>query len=111
MPRVTLLTNVFNESWLLPFWLLHHKDMFDHAIIIDYHSTDDSMDIVRQICPTWEIRTTRNKFFDAKLIDLEFMTIERDLEGYCIILNTTEFLVSERPLQELLPTGAPPRSF
>ena len=27
--RTTLLTNVFNEEYLLPFWLEHHKKIFD----------------------------------------------------------------------------------
>jgi len=101
--RTTVLTNVFNEEWLLPFWLEHHKDMFDHGVVLDYHSTDGSMDFVRRICPHWDIRTTRNEFFDAKQIDLEFMDIERETVGYCVVLNTTEFLCAEKSLKDLLP--------
>jgi hypothetical protein len=97
-----VLTNVYNEEYLLPFWLEHHKRIFDHGIIIDYRSTDNSMDIVRRICPTWTIITTRNSHFDAKLIDEEFMDIERSIEGYKIILNTTEFLIGPTNIRYLL---------
>jgi hypothetical protein len=37
--KTTILTNIFNEEYLLPFWLNHHKNMFDKIISIDYHST------------------------------------------------------------------------
>jgi hypothetical protein len=70
--RTTLLTNVFNEEYLLPFWLYHHKDMFDDIIIVDYNSTDKSLDICKLICPRCKIIKTRNKFFDAEDIDKEF---------------------------------------
>ena len=49
--RTTLLTNIFNEEYLLPFWLNHHKNMFDEIIIIDYNSTDKSIEICKSICP------------------------------------------------------------
>lgn len=90
-----MLTNIYNEEYLLPFWLDHHKDMFDHVIVLDYNSTDRSMDLVREICPHWEIRTTRNEYFGAREIDAEFMDIERTLPAgtYKIVLNTTEFLL------------------
>jgi len=44
--KTTLLTNVFNEEYLLPFFLHHHKKMFDEIIVIDYNSTDKSIGIV-----------------------------------------------------------------
>lgn len=103
MTKLTVLTNVYNEEYLLPFWLEYHKRMFDHGIVIDYRSTDSSMDIVRRICPTWEIRTTKNSHFDAQNIDEEFMEIEPTVPGYKIVLNTTEFLVSVPDVRTLLP--------
>lgn len=106
MPKLTVLTNVYNEEYLLPFWLEYHKGMFDHGIVIDYRSTDSSMDIVRRICPTWEIRTTKNSHFDARNIDEEFMEIEQTVPGYKIVLNTTEFLVSAQDIRTLLPEAS-----
>jgi UDP-glucose 4-epimerase len=98
--RTTVLTNIFNEEYLLPFWLNHHKDMFDHGIIVDYRSTDKSLEICRAICPTWEIRTTRNSHFDAENIDAEFIDIEQSIDGIKIVLNTTEFLFSKTSIKE-----------
>jgi len=103
MPKLTVLTNVYNEEYLLPFWLEHHKGLFDHGIVVDYRSTDSSLDIVRRICPTWEIRTTKNSHFDAQNIDAEFMEIEQTVPGYKIVLNTTEFLLGVSDLRTLLP--------
>jgi hypothetical protein len=60
--------------------------------MIDYHSTDRSVEVIRKICPDWEIRTTCNKDFDSAAVDQEVMDIERGLSGWRIALNVTEFL-------------------
>jgi len=90
--KKTVVSHFYNEEHLLPWWLDHHKKIFDHGILIDYHSTDRSMEIVREICPDWELRYTRNKYFDSVPIDREVMDIERELDGWHMCLNTTEFL-------------------
>ena len=90
--RKTVVSHFYNEEHLLPWWLRHHKQIFDHGIMIDYHSTDRSMEIIREICPDWELRYTRNKYFDSTPIDQEVMDIEKELEGWRMCLNTTEFL-------------------
>ncbi len=77
---------------MLPWFLNHHKQIFDHGVMIDYHSTDRSREIIKEICPTWEIRTTKNDFFDSALIDREVETIEKEISGWRICLNVTEFL-------------------
>jgi hypothetical protein len=99
--KTTVLTNIYNEEYLLPFWLNHHKNMFDHGIIVDYRSTDKSVEICKKICPTWDIITTRNEMYAARDIDKEFMDIEDKIEGIKIMLNTTEFLFCETPVEEL----------
>jgi hypothetical protein len=33
---ITVISHIFNEEYLLPFWLEHHRTIFDHGIIIDY---------------------------------------------------------------------------
>ena len=99
--KTTLLTNVFNEEYLLPFWLIHHKNMFDEIIIIDYNSTDKSIEICKSICPDCKIIKTRNAYFDAEDIDKEFMDIENTIEGIKIVLNTTEFLYCDKPIKDI----------
>jgi hypothetical protein len=88
----TVVCHFYNEEFLLPWWLQHHKHVFDHGIMIDYASTDGSCELIRKICPTWEILPSRNEFFDAKPIDDEVMDIESKLSGWRIALNVTEFL-------------------
>ena len=88
----TVLCHFFNEEHLLPWWLDHHKKIFDHGIMIDYASTDSSRDIIKKICPTWEIRPSRNEYFTPKDIDAEVMDIEATLTDWRICLNATEFL-------------------
>jgi len=99
--KITVLTNIYNEEYLLPFWLEHHKNMFDEGIIIDYRSTDRSVEICKKICPNWKIITTRNSHFGAVDIDKEFMEIESTIDGIKMVLNTTEFLFIDRPINEL----------
>ena len=72
--KKTVLSHIYNEEYLLPLWLNHHKKHFDHGIIIDYNSTDHSVEIIREICPTWEVHTSKNRDFDARLCDAEIIT-------------------------------------
>jgi hypothetical protein len=100
--KITVLSHIYNEEYLLPFWLEHHKNIFDHGIIIDYNSTDNSLEIIRKICPTWDIITTKNKYFGAEEVDNECMELENNIDGYKIILNVTEFLITNNRLHDLL---------
>jgi len=94
-----VISHIYNEEFLLPYWLKHTKLFFDHGIIIDYQSTDKSLEIIKKICPTWEIRPSKLEFFAAKENDDQVMEIEREtrtkhLDAWFMALNTTEFLVS-----------------
>lgn len=89
----TIISHFFNEEYLLPWWLKHHKNFFDNGIMIDYHSTDSSVSIIKEICPNWKIINTKNEFFDAEKVDNEIYEIEKYITGWRIILNTTEFLL------------------
>ena len=100
--KKTIISHFYNEEYLLPFWLKHHSKMFDHGILIDYNSTDRSVDIIREICPTWEIIDSRNELFDAVLIDKEVEDIETRVDDWRICLNTTEFLVGDLNLLETI---------
>jgi len=88
----TVVCHFYNEEYMLPWWLQHHRWVFDHGIMIDYHSTDRSVEIIRNLCPSWEIRTTKNQYFDSTDVDNEVMDIERGLDGWRMALNVTEFL-------------------
>lgn len=67
--------------------------MFDNGVLIDYHSTDRSVEICREIAPHWEVVTSRNSFFSAAECDQEVMEIEsRFADCWKMVLNTTEFL-------------------
>ena len=90
--KKTVLGIFYNEEWLLPFWLKHHREIFDHGIMIDYRSTDRSVEIIRELCPTWEIHTSRNDTFDANGVDNELKDYERPLEGWRVSLNIPEFV-------------------
>jgi hypothetical protein len=100
--KITVIAHIYNEEYLLPFWLEHHKKIFDHGIIINYNSTDKSMEIVRSICPTWQIIESRNNTFEPIGIDAEVMDIERSILGYKMALNVTEFLMITNDLHNLL---------
>ncbi len=67
--------------------------MVDHGIVIDYASTDNSLDIVRELAPDWEIRPSCNKWFVEPDIGAEVMRIERGIKGWKMVLNITEFLL------------------
>ncbi len=87
-----IITHIFNEEMMLKWWMPHHAAMFDHGIVIDYASTDRSLEIVRQFAPDWEIVQSRNEFFRAADIDIEVMDIERGVAGWKCVLTSTEFL-------------------
>jgi hypothetical protein len=60
--------------------------------MIDYNSTDRSREIIKEICPTWQIVTTRNAYFESAAIDREVEDYEAELSGWRMTLNVTEFL-------------------
>ena len=69
----TVITHFYNEEYLLPWWLNHHKKYFDHGIMIDYGSTDKSVEIIKEICPNWEIHNTKYEYFYAPWIEHEIL--------------------------------------
>lgn len=91
----TVITHFYNEEYLLPRWLKHHKKYFDFGILIDYASTDNSVAICKEICPHWQIFPSGNADFDSSEADHEVMFYERQLTGWRIALTVTEFLVGD----------------
>jgi len=93
----TVMTHFYNEEYLLPWWIKHHQKYFDHGILIDHNSTDNSIDIIRHYAPNWTIVKTGLREFDSIMLEQEnnkisYMMIE---EGWRITLNTTEFIVGD----------------
>ncbi|MCL4416329.1 MAG: glycosyltransferase family 2 protein, partial [Actinobacteria bacterium] len=102
---MVIISSFYNEEYLLPWWLEHHKKIFEHGVLFDYFSTDNSTKIIKKICPTWEVRPTRNKDWDFPANDREYMDAEREFQGYKIVLVTTEFLVGKLPKLGKSPTA------
>nr|QBK92171.1 MAG: glycosyl transferase family 2 [Pithovirus LCPAC304] len=89
---ITLITHILNEEVLLPSWLTHHKKLFTHGIVMDSGSTDRSLDIIREICPTWEIRILTHDEIWKKDIGM-VMHLEKDIKGWKCALNVAEYLI------------------
>ena len=88
----TVICHFYNEEYLLPLWLKHHCKIFDNGIMIDYNSTDRSVEIIRDLCPTWQIVQSRNDKFDAYECDREVEDYEGIIKDWRIALNVTEFI-------------------
>lgn len=90
--KTFVVCHFYNESYLLPYWLNHHKNIFDHGIMINYKSTDNSVSLIQSIVPGWKIIDSVNENFQAADVDQEVMRIESECIGIKICLNVTEFL-------------------
>ncbi len=93
MINMTVICHFFNEEYLLPWWLKHHRSIFKNGIMINYGSTDQSVKIIKDLCPNWVVVNSMNGEFHSSSIDREVELYERRVEGYRIVLNVTEFLV------------------
>jgi hypothetical protein len=85
--------------------------MFDDIIIVDYKSTDNSIEICKSICPNCKIIETRNSCFDALEVDKEIMDIENTVEGIKVVLNVTEFLICEKSVNDIFINNTTPISY
>jgi hypothetical protein len=90
--------HIYNEEYLLNWWIKHHLTKFDHCIFIDYASTDNSVDLIKRLAPNWEVYQSKNEYFRAKDIDSEVMEYEHAIQSkfrfaWMVTLNVTEFLV------------------
>lgn len=89
-----IISHFFNESYLLPFWLNHHKNIFDSGILINHNSTDNSTELVEKLTPSWKLHNYKDREFDSeKLNDMVQKYEKKVRRNYKIVLNTTEFLI------------------
>lgn len=92
-PHLTVVCHFRNEEVYLRYWLRHHAGLFDDGVLIDYGSTDGSREVIQEFAPHWEVRPTRNTAFHSASIDAEVMDIEREITGWKMCLNVTEFVM------------------
>jgi hypothetical protein len=93
--RVMLTSHFFNEEFLLPYWIRHHAHMFDKAVLIDYNSTDRSVQIIKELAPpNWIVVNSSVAHFGAAELDIQVMSVQKSHPDFWhIALTTTEFLV------------------
>lgn len=101
--KKTVTLHFYNEEYMLPWWLNHHKKIFDHGILINYHSTDRSLEVIQEICPEWTVVTSRNQDFGVTNLDSELIDIESTIDGWRMSLSVTEFLVGNYDLMDEIP--------
>tara|TARA_R110002020_G_scaffold211556_1_gene417776 strand:+ start:412 stop:1296 length:885 start_codon:yes stop_codon:yes gene_type:complete len=103
---INIITHFHNEEYLLPFWIDWHKRLpIDSVTFIDYSSTDDSCKIVREQAPEhWNLIKSKNADFSAFSCDQEVMEIEKEIHGWKMALNTTEFLMMPPDVNSYLNT-------
>jgi nucleoside-diphosphate-sugar epimerase len=102
--RVMLISHFQNEEFFLPYWIQHHAPHFDHAVLIDFNSTDRSVDIIKRLAPlSWKVVPSRTGgAFDAEETDTQVMEWEKKHpDDWHLALTTTEFLV-HRDLRSML---------
>jgi hypothetical protein len=103
----TLISHVYNEEFLLPFFIEQHYSKFDHGIILDFGSTDNSKSIIEKLAPKWQIIDCSEYLFDAIKLDNLITDLESDIQGICITLTVTEFLIGDPRLvskEVIIPT-------
>ena len=93
--RVMLTSHFFNEEFMLPYWIRHHAHMFDKVVLIDYNSTDRSVQIIKELAPpNWIVVNSSVPHFGAAELDIQVMSVQKSHPDYWhIALTTTEFLV------------------
>lgn len=93
--KLGLVAHMYQEELLLPQWVKWHREIFDVATIIDHHSKDNSISIVRELAPHWKVISSRNERFDAYDNDREVSETEHKLKeeeapDWMMALNITE---------------------
>ena len=98
----TVITHFYNEEYMLPWWINHHKKLFDHGIMINYASTDRSLEICKELCPpSWKIVDSTNSSFSASSCDQEVQEYEKTISGFKMALTIGEFLLTPMRLDQM----------
>ena len=91
----TLISHIYNEEFLLPFFIERHYEKFEQGIILDYGSTDGSLRVLKELAPNWSIVDCSEEAFDALKLDALVHSIEEKISGVCLVLTTTEFFIGD----------------
>ena len=86
---------IFNEEFLLPYWLRHHVPLFDHGVILNDSSSDRSVEICRELAPDWTILNSRRRDWDELEFLAEVQGVEEGLDGWKFVIQATEFLMTD----------------
>jgi hypothetical protein len=97
--KKTVLLHFYNESYLLPFWLNHHRERFDHGILLNNGSTDNSIEIINDLVPNWTM-INNTSAFDAENLENIFYDLDLNIKGIRIILTATEFIMGDLQIAE-----------
>lgn len=94
--KAVMVTHQRNEELLMPYFIIQHAPMFDYVFLIDFESTDKSLEIIDRFAPpSWQVvPSMQGKVFDAEITDQQVEAIEKKFPSdWVIALTTTEFLV------------------
>lgn len=91
-----LITHTWNDELYLPYWLKHHKKLFDHGVIIYYDSQDSTLEIIKTIVPDWDIVKPIKQIFESALCDEQVKYIESSFRNdWKCCLTCTEFIATD----------------
>lgn len=105
-----LVTHFYNEEFLLPHWILQHAPMFDHVVLINDGSTDNSVKIIQTLAPKhWKIVDSGRDKFNAAFTDNHVVSIEDTYPDHIwkVCLTMTEFLVWPTIYEDLSKAATP----
>jgi hypothetical protein len=103
----TIISHIYNEAFLLPFFIEQHYAKFDHGVILDFGSTDDSRSIIEKLAPKWKIIDCSHHLFEAAKVDYLVAELESKIQGTTVALTATEFLIGDPRListEAIIPT-------
>ena len=100
-----LISHLRNEEYMLQWWIPHHLQKFDTAVIINYGSTDNTIDMIREMAPHWTIVDSWEEKFNCYTCDRQILQIETDIQqqypgAFAVALTVTEFLVGNTQFLE-----------
>jgi hypothetical protein len=90
-----LVTHVWNDELYIRGWLRHHKALFTHGVIIYYESSDNTLAIIKEEVPHWDIvKPTIAKLTTGEL-ERQIHGIEALYPGWWkLCLTVTEYLIA-----------------
>ncbi|CAJ1379854.1 unnamed protein product [Effrenium voratum] len=94
--KTVLVTHARNEDMLMPFFIIQHAPMFDEAFLIDFESTDRTVQLVADYAPAcWRVvNSSQGQVFDAEVLDQQVSQIESWYPNdWVMALTVTEFLI------------------